>query len=337
MCAWAVNFGGRMPILLRMRDTATPAPTRTGMPPGPRWRRRARRAAWLGLAGYALLAGCSALDERQRQWIFQPSAASWGDTAQAAEGMQDVWIDFHSRVAEAPVRLHALWMPAARVDAPVLLYLHGARWGVVGSAPRIRRMQALGFHVLAIDYRGFGRSTGALPSEATAHEDARAAWHWIAARHPHAARYVFGHSLGGAIAVHLASEVDEVAGLMVEGTFSSVPQVFATMRWGWLPVGWLITQRFDSASRIGKVRAPVLVVHGQNDRLIAPTLGRRLYEHARGPKRWVLVPGGTHHDTHDRARADYEHAVYELFHLPRPRDETPEPQASGATAAAAMG
>lgn len=294
---------------------STSSPMRL-FPRGLVWSPPVRRAALLGVLGYALLAGCSALDERQRQWIFQPSSASWGNTATEAQGMQDVWIDFHSRVANAPVRLHALWMPHERADAPVLLYLHGARWGVAGSAPRIRRMQALGFHVLAIDYRGFGRSTPALPSEATAHEDAVAAWDWLAARHPGAPRYVFGHSLGGAIAVHLASEVDGVAGLMVEGTFSSVPDVFATLRWGWLPVSWLITQRFDSAERIGKVRAPVLVVHGSDDRLILPSLGRRLYERARGPKRWVLVPGGTHHNTHDLGLAEYERALHELFALP---------------------
>lgn len=224
--------------------------------------RTLRRIALLGALAYALLTGCAALDERQRQWIFQPSSASWGDSALAAEGMDDVWIEFHSRQAGGPVRLHGLWYANERNDAPVLLYLHGARWGVMGSAPRIRRMQRLGFHVLAIDYRGFGRSTETLPSEATAHEDALAAWRWIGEHFPDAPRYVFGHSLGGAIAVHLASEVDDLAGLMVEGTFSSVPDVFSTMRWGWLPVSWLITQRFDSASRIAKVKAPVLVVHG---------------------------------------------------------------------------
>ena len=115
------------------------------------------------------------------------------------------------------MRLHALWLPQPAPGAPVLLYLHGARWDVRGSAPRMRRMHELGFAVLGIDYRGFGRSSAALPSETLAYEDARAAWQWLAARHGPARRFVFGHSLGGAIAVHLAIEVADEAGLIVEG------------------------------------------------------------------------------------------------------------------------
>ena len=94
----------------------------------------------------ALTMGCATLDERQRAWIFQPSDSSWGASAQAAEGMQDVWIDFRSEVTGQDARLHGLWLPARQnaQNGPVLLYLHGARWNVQGSAPRIRRMQELG-------------------------------------------------------------------------------------------------------------------------------------------------------------------------------------------------
>jgi alpha-beta hydrolase superfamily lysophospholipase len=94
----------------------------------------------------------------------------------------------------------------------VLLYLHGARWNVAGSSGRMRRMHELGFSVLGIDYRGFGKSSAGLPSEASAAEDARAAWDWLAAQHPNSPRYIFGHSLGGAIAIDLASQVHDAAG-----------------------------------------------------------------------------------------------------------------------------
>ncbi|MCM5680250.1 lysophospholipase [Schlegelella sp. S2-27] len=262
---------------------------------------------------FSLLAGCSALDTQQRRWIFQPETESWRRGLQATEGMADVWIEFASQETGQPARLHALWHPRPEANAPVLLYLHGARWGVNGSAHRVRRMQSMGFSVLAIDYRGFGRSSAALPSESLAHEDAGAAWDWLAHRYPAQQRYIFGHSLGGAIAVHLASEVADVQGLMLEGTFTSVADVFSTMRWGWLPVSWLITQRFDSAERIARVRAPVLVVHGSDDTLIKPELGRALYENASEPKRWVLVEGGSHHSTHSVGQAHYEEALRDLF------------------------
>jgi hypothetical protein len=128
-----------------------------------------------------LMLGCATLDEKQRAWIFQPSDRAWGSSAELAQDMDDVWIDFDSRVTQAPARLHGLWLAAGgrrAAQAPVLLFLHGARWNVAGSAPRIRRMQELGFSVLAIDYRGFGKSSAGLPSEASSYEDARAAWDW---------------------------------------------------------------------------------------------------------------------------------------------------------------
>ena len=285
--------------------------------PGKRFPVRRWRALLLAtVVGIGLNTGCSTLDEQQRRWIFQPGERTWGGGLWAVEGMQEVWIDLDGRSADAEgsaPRLHALWLAQPRPDAPVLLYLHGARYDVRGSAPRMRRMHELGFSVLAVDYRGFGRSTQALPSEESAYEDAAAAWRWLARQHPASRRYVFGHSLGAAIAVHLASEVDDVAGLIVEGGFTSIADVASTFSWGWLPFGPLVTQRFDAARRIARLRVPVLVVHGSADRLIPPDLGRALYERAPQPKRFVLVEGGSHHSTHAVGQPQYREALAELF------------------------
>jgi len=267
------------------------------------------------LAAAALLAGCATLDERQREWIFQPGARTWWGGQAAAEGMQDRWIEFRSEETGEPVRLHALWAPQPQADAPVLLYLHGARYDVRGSAHRMRRMQALGFSVLGVDYRGFGQSSAALPSESMAYEDAAAAWDWLAAQFPAQARYAFGHSLGAAIAVDLATRRDDLRGLILEGGFTSIPDVVSHFKWGWLPVGPLITQRFEAVDRIGRVRAPVLVVHGSADTLIPAELGRALYERAPPPKRFVLVEGGTHHSSSALGREAMRSAMAELFGL----------------------
>jgi alpha-beta hydrolase superfamily lysophospholipase len=272
------------------------------------------------IATLGLLAGCASLDERQREWIFQPSDRSWSRGAEAAEGMADVWIDFQSRETGQPVRLHGLWVPHesfdARTDAPVLLYLHGARWNVTGSAFRMRRMQALGFSVLGVDYRGFGQSTHELPSETLAAEDARAAWDWLGQQYPDRPRYIFGHSLGGAIAIELAAQVPDETGTLVEGTFSSIPDVVSTFKWGWLPVSPLITQRFEAVKRVPHIGSPLLVVHGSQDRLISPELGRKLFDAATEPKAFVLVEGGSHHNTHSVGQAQYREALAGLFGLP---------------------
>ncbi|RJP72476.1 MAG: alpha/beta fold hydrolase [Comamonadaceae bacterium] len=276
-----------------------------------------KRLIALMLAALALLAGCATLDEKQRAWIFQPSDRSWAGGTYAAESMEDVWIDFTSQVTDKPVKLHGLWAPhedfERRADAPVLLYLHGARFNVTGSAFRARRMQELGFSVLAIDYRGFGKSTNELPSETMAYEDARAAWDWLGAKYPGRPRYIFGHSLGGAIAIELAAQVKDEAGTVVEGTFTSIADVVSTFKWGWLPVSLLITQRFEAVKRVPDIGSPLLVVHGGDDRLIQPELGRKLYEAATGRKAFVLVEGGSHHNTNSVGQAQYRTALASLF------------------------
>jgi uncharacterized protein len=277
-----------------------------------------RRWPVLVLLGMATMAGCASLEEQQRKLIFMPapaSAASLQRQAFQADGVDDVWIELRSAASGKPARLHALWLAHPEPAAPVLLYLHGARRNVGDSLFRIRNMQALGFAVLAVDYRGFGQSSDELPSEAMVYEDARAAWEWLARRHPRRDRYIFGHSLGGAIAVQLASEVDDAKGMIVEGSFTSIPAVVKTMRWGWLPLGPLITQRFDAAEKIGKIKVPVLVVHGDSDTLIRPELGRELFERATAPKRFVLVEGGTHYNTNSIARPLYRDALQALFGL----------------------
>jgi alpha-beta hydrolase superfamily lysophospholipase len=280
------------------------------------------------LALVGVMAGCSTLDERQRELIFQPSDRAWGGSADLARDMQDVWISFESRASGKPAKLHGLWLPAestAVADAklaPVLLYLHGARWNVSGSSPRIRRMQELGFSVLAIDYRGFGKSSRELPSEERAFEDARAAWAWLAQKYPDRPRYIFGHSLGGAIAIDLASKVGDEKGTIVEGTFTSIPDVASTMKWGWLPIGWLITQRLESVKKVGSIGSPLLVVHGSEDQLIKPELGRRLFEAAQAPKQFVMVEGGSHYDTNALGQPQYRLALHTLFGWPVAATET---------------
>ena len=272
------------------------------------------------LVAACVLAGCTTLDEQQRGWIFQPSDRSWGNSADQMQDMTNVWIGFDSLRTGRPVKLHGLWLPAQKdlagwngATAPLLLYLHGARWNVEGSAPRIRRMQELGFSVLAIDYRGFGKSSPDLPSESMAYEDARAAWDWLGAQHPGQPRYIFGHSLGGAVAIELASKVKDEAGTIVEGTFTSIADVVATMKWGWLPLRALITQPFESIDKVARLGSPLLVVHGSKDTFILPSLGRKLYEAAQAPKSFLLVEGGSHFNTNSLGQAQYRLALAGLF------------------------
>ena len=163
-------------------------------------RRVGLAAAAVLLAAGGLSAGWSTLGTQQRKWIFQATpvpSASADELAQVAraEDMDSVWIDHVSAQTGRPIRLHALYAANADPNAPLMLFLHGARQYLGRSVFRIEQMRELGFSVLAIDYRGFGASTDELPSESGVVEDAAAAWRWLGERHPGQARYVFhrGH------------------------------------------------------------------------------------------------------------------------------------------------
>jgi alpha-beta hydrolase superfamily lysophospholipase len=295
--------------------------------------------------------GCSALDVRQRQLIFNPTVSRWDHAAD----LQDVWIPFTSELTQEPVKLHALWLGdrPSQLDSKqaVLLYLHGARWDVWASRSRIERLHQLGFSVLAIDYRGFGKTTtgrsedgkphNTLPSESMAYEDAQAAWSWLGRQFPRQKRYIYGHSLGGAVAIDLASKVGDEAGTLVEGTFSSARDVLATTHWGWLPIGPLLTQRFESIDKVRRIGSPLLVVHGSDDDVIKPELGERLFAAAANPKQFLLVPGGDHHNASSLGLAQYQQALHTLFGMPEPAApavlaQQPAPAAAGPTVAAGV-
>jgi alpha-beta hydrolase superfamily lysophospholipase len=270
----------------------------------------------------SLLAGCTAVDKQQRSSIFEPDNRTWPISAELASQFKDVWINYDSTVTGQPAQLHGLWLPAAAkqpgwsgaAQAPLLLFLHGAHWNVTASTERMQHMQKLGFSVLAIDYRGFGKSTPGLPSEAMAYEDTRAAWNWLGAQHPGQPRYIFGHSLGGAMAIELASQVNNEAGTIVECTFTSAADVFAaTSEWGWLPMDALMTQPFASVDKVARVGAPLLVVHGTKDTRVPFPLGQKLYAAAVQPKTFVQIDGGTHEGTNALADAQYKVALRQLF------------------------
>jgi len=138
---------------------------------------------------------CAVLQYKERELVFriEPGQASW--FRGLPSGVQELDLRPHSFSDNQS--LHAWWWPAKRANAPAILYLHGVRWNLTGQLFRIEQLHAMGYSVLAVDYRGFGRSRGDLPSEATVYEDARIAWERFAQLQPDAGkRLIFGHSLG---------------------------------------------------------------------------------------------------------------------------------------------
>jgi uncharacterized protein len=247
------------------------------------------------LAATALVGGCATVDEWQRKTIFSPVK---GDQRWHREPLAGTEV-FDLPVAEGQ-RIRAWYTPAERADAPTVLYLHGARWNLNGSVFRIERWVEMGYNVLAIDYRGFGASSELVPSEDSARADTRVAFEELMRREPDPARrVVYGHSLGGALALDLAAgnRPDEgIAAVVVESTFTSIPEVAKGLRWGWVPgLDLAITQRFDSLAKVGRVEEPLLILHGTADGVVPHEMADALYAAgATQPKRVVKLEGASH-------------------------------------------
>jgi fermentation-respiration switch protein FrsA (DUF1100 family) len=271
-----------------------------------------------------LVAGCSQLEQKERELVFriEPGTSSWYDGLPA--GVRE--LDFPVPAAGSVQNMHAWWWPAAGRNAPAILYLHGSRWNLTGQLSRISQLREFGFSVLAIDYRGFGKSEGDLPSERTVYEDAHVAWERLRELQPDPARrFIYGHSLGGAVAVELARTLSRetragesgtpAAGLIVESSFTTLADVAAAVANTSLPIRWLLSQKFDSIDKIGDVRMPVLLVHGTNDRYVPVRFTEALYAAAPEPKKLLLVEGGTHNNSMRAGSAAYRKALRELFGL----------------------
>jgi uncharacterized protein len=264
-----------------------------------------------------LITGCAFIETKQGEWIFRPVAGEWRGYSKANSNFEERWIPVN-----ATEKLHAWYAPAADKNAPVLLYLHGARWNMTGSSTRIPRWNKMGFSVLAIDYRGFGQSSPRTPSESSANEDAEVAWAYLTKLAPDSKHFIFGHSLGGAIATKLALSHPEANGLILEGTFTSIPDMVKEMKWGFLPVGFLVTQRFDTLDRIDDITMPILFAHGTSDDIVPFSMSERLFAAAKASKRFFRAEGGNHHNLTANYFDEYSRAVKEHFGLTMPEITT---------------
>ncbi len=245
---------------------------------------------WLGLAGYGALC----------LWFFvHQHEVQYADMRRPRVTPESVGLSGFTAIevrTEDGELLDAWWAPPPEAGRGVILFLHGTPATLADTVWRLPDLQKSGFGVMAIDYRGYGGSTGTA-SEAGFRADARAAFDWIRAAAPGSKIAVFGESLGTGPAVELALD-RPVAGVLLNSPYASVRRLFE-LRALPLPYRWLMHDQFDSEAVIGRIGEPVMILHGTADHNIPIAEARRLYAAAQEPKEMIEVEGVGHLQAYD--------------------------------------
>ncbi|HEC12774.1 MAG TPA: alpha/beta hydrolase [Acidiferrobacteraceae bacterium] len=214
---------------------------------------------------------------------------------------------------EDGLTLDAWYIPAPEPKAQ-LLFFHGNAGNISHRLDSIKTFYDFGLSTLIIDYRGYGNSTGH-PTEAGTYLDAQAAWRYLTdtLHLPANNIIIFGRSLGGAIAAHLARQQTPAA-LILESTFTSAPNLAADA-YPYLPARWLTKFSYNTADYVSRVRAPVLVIHSQDDEIIPFDHGQQIFNIASDPKQFLTLQGG-HNDgfliSHKHYRSGIERFLNEV-------------------------
>ncbi len=240
---------------------------------------------------FALLAGVyiyrvADLYFHQEEHIYHPEKI-WRATP-ASEGLAYKEVTFQSSDG---IRLSA-WHLLSSAPKGTILFLHGNKQNISLDLDALKMFHGLGFNILTVDYRGYGKSEGN-PSEEGTYRDAQAAWDWlIGSKQESPDRIVIcGRSLGAAVAADLASKNAPKA-LILEAAFTSLPDA-AQGLYPYFPVKLFSKYRYDTLSRLKSIRCPVLIVHSHDDEIIPFRHAQRLYAAVSGKKYFVEL-GGPH-------------------------------------------
>ena len=247
-------------------------------------------------ATFVFFAGCRTFPpigpvaRLEQRMVFQPAQFPEGNWQPAGLGQEDAWFE-----SADGTQLHGWFLPSENPRA-VVLFAHGNAGNVTSRAESLRVLRDRhGLSVLCFDYRGFGRSEGR-PSEDGLVMDARAARKWLSQRTgvEESEILLMGRSLGGGVVVQLAAE-DGARGLVLASTFTSLPDVGAE-HVPWMSPRLVMRNRFNSLDALPRYQGPVLISHGDADKLIPFEHGQRLFAACSGPKQFVTIQGGGHND-----------------------------------------
>ena len=270
---------------------------------------------------------CLFLFVRQRHLIYRPrpELSLQPSSPDFELAYQDVWIP----IENTSEQLHGWWLPAVPgeqvtilPDEPrqvlsspkTMLYFCGVgrnMWDY-NYLSRVAAFRQLGFSVVVFDYRGYGKSQGSFPTEEQLYDDSQAAWIFVRDELSIPAEdvVIYGESLGGAIALNLAIQQPDAAGLIMQSSFTTMADAvkhkpIASI----IPVDLILTEDFDSIGKISTLEMPVLFLHGSDDAVVPVSMSDELYQAAPEPKQRLIIPGAEHVSIYTPGEGSYLKAV----------------------------
>lgn len=268
-----------------------------------------------GVGAIAYLSICVALFKWQNRLIFLPTAEILLTPDALSLKHEEVWLPI-SDDSPPTSALHGWWMPASSPAVGTLLYVHGNGKNIGANVEQASLFQQLGFDVFLFDYRGYGKSPGDFPTEAQVYEDAEIALNYLRQQRgiPTSEIAVYGHSLGGAIAIDLATRYPDLAGLIVESSFTSMrDMVRYAGRYNFFPIDLILHQEFDSIAKVRSLSMPILLIHGTRDRTTPYPMSQTLFVAISSPKQLLLVPDADHNNSATIDTQSYVKAVRDFI------------------------
>lgn len=253
------------------------------------------------LFGYGLLiyfALLTGLFLAQRDFLYVPSYNKPLLTSAGIIGMEEIKVQTKDNLT-----LFGWYKAPAVPEKPTILWFHGNASDVGWSAVRAMPFIKQGYGVLLAEYRGYSSNPGK-PTEEGLYADGRAFWEWLKDHDTKPENIIlYGESLGSAVALQLAYENPVLFTLVLEAPFTSVLDIART-RYPMVPVSMLLKDRYDNAAKIRAVRAPIIIVHGDADKVVPLAYGQSLYENAPEPKSMIVIQGGGHNDLYQHRAAE---------------------------------
>lgn len=277
------------------------------------------------------LSACLFLFARQNRFIFFPSREISTLPSELQMVYEEVWLPVISEknhqksTTEKVEKIYGWWLPAeaeglgSKKSEWVLLFLHGNADNISEHLQHSHRFHQLGFSVFMVDYRGYGRSEGRFPTESTVYKDVETAWDYLVNQRgiPPDKIVIYGHSLGGAIAIELASHQPQAAGAIIEASFTSMRDMvdYQYPYFNIFPIDLILTHRFDSINKVRNLKMPILFTHGTADETVPTYMSQALFDAANEPKKLFIVPNADHNNIAQVSGEKYFETIREFMKL----------------------